>query len=87
MITSESAELVKCEEDMGDVPDMSSDIHHLRRICHLHCWNPVYHIRVPREHCCRDSGPYTLCRRLWTWLVFFFLFFSVFLDVLWFNKR
>jgi len=43
VITLESAELVECEEGMGDVPDMSFDIHYLRRICHLHCWNPVYH--------------------------------------------
>jgi hypothetical protein len=77
-ITSESAELVECEEGMGDVPDMSSDIHHLRRVCHLHRWNPVYHVRFPREHCRCDSGPHTLCRRLRTWLVNFFEFFFFF---------
>jgi hypothetical protein len=74
-ITSESAELVECEEGMGDVPDMSFDIHHLRRICHLHRWYPVYHIRIPREHCRRDSGPHSLRRRLWTWLVIFWIYF------------
>jgi hypothetical protein len=81
VITSESTELVECEEGMGDVPDMSSDVHHLRRICHLHCWNPVRHIRIPREHCRCDSGPYSLRRRLRTWLVFFRFFFF---DVFWF---
>jgi hypothetical protein len=50
VITSEPAELVKCEEGMGDFPDISFDIHHLRPICHLHCWNSIYHIRITREH-------------------------------------
>ncbi len=40
IISPESAELVKCQESMGHVPDMSSDIHHLHRICHLHRWDP-----------------------------------------------
>lgn len=69
VITSESAQLVECEEVMGHVPNMSFDIHHLRRIGHLHCWNSVYHIRIPREHCRCDSGPHALRRRLRTWLV------------------
>ena len=42
VIFSESAELVECEEGMGYVPDVSSDVHHLRWICHLHCWDPIY---------------------------------------------
>ena len=44
VVTSESAELVEWEEGMGDVPDMSFDIHNLRRICHIYCWNPVHNI-------------------------------------------
>src|SRR6266852_8028326 len=78
VITSESAELVECEEVMGDVPDMSFDIHHLRRICHLHCWNPVYHIRIPREHGRCDIRPHTLRRRIRTWFVIFSIFFVMF---------
>ena len=38
----ESTELVECEEDMGHVPDVSLDIHYLRRICYLHCWDPLH---------------------------------------------
>ena len=76
VITSESAELVEREESMGDVSDMSSDIHHLRRSCHLHCWNPVHNIRIPREHCRSDSGSHTLHRQLRNWCVIFSIFFQ-----------
>ena len=78
VITSESAELVEREESMGDVSDMSSDIHHLRRSCHLHCWNPVHNIRIPRGHCRSDSRSHTLHRRLRNWCVIFSIFFNFF---------
>ena len=42
VISSESAELVEWEEGMGHVSDMSPDVHHLRRICHLYRWNPIH---------------------------------------------
>jgi hypothetical protein len=85
VITPESAELVEWEEGMGGVPDVSFDIHRIHRICHLHCWNPLYHGRVPREQCRCDSGPRTLRRRLWTWLVLFsIIFFPMYFG---FNKH
>jgi len=65
----EPTELVECEEDMGHVPDVSSNIHHLRWICHLYCWDPVYLIGIPREHRRCDRWPDRLCRRLRTWSV------------------
>ena len=69
VISSESAELVQFKEGMGHVPDMSSDVHHLRWICHLHCWDSRHFFPIPREQCRCDSGPHTLCRWLRTWSV------------------
>ena len=67
VISSESAKLVQFKEGMGHVSDMSSDVHHIRWICHLYCWDSFHLFPIPREQRRRDSGPHTLCRRLRTW--------------------
>lgn len=64
---TEPTKLVEWEENMGHVPDMPSDIHHLRWICYLHCRNPVYLLGVPGEHRCRNGWPHRLCGWLRTW--------------------
>jgi hypothetical protein len=68
-VTLESIELVQYKKGMGHVSDVSSNNCYLPWLCHLYRWDPLYHFRVPCEHCCCDSWAYCLCCWLRSWLV------------------